>query len=254
MKIVYSSIQFELTRKCNQSCLHCCRGESQNLDLSQDVIDAFVDKNDIHSISSLKFSGGEPTLNGEALEYLVKRLIEKQIEVNSFILSINGLSYNKVLADALTELNQYCGKFSLRPRERYGTLFVSQSQYHKEASQEVIDKFSQLPYFIAPRRIDKIEPQHLLPYGNAAKNNLTTNQPSIDEIIDYDKSINITEYQGETFLVFNYQYISSNGNVLTDGCISYDMMDKYHIGNVMDKSMIEMYSEQPKMLKLARKK
>jgi sulfatase maturation enzyme AslB (radical SAM superfamily) len=234
--------------------LHCCRGDSQNLDLSKNIIDSFIDKNVIYLINTLKFSGGEPTLNGEALEYLVNRLIEKQIIVRSFMMSINGLSYSKELVNALNRLNQYCGRFAETPGEQYGSLFVSQTQYHKKASQEVIDKFSQLPYFAVPRGIQKIEPEDLLPYGNAVKNKLTTNQPNIAEIMDYDKDINIVEYQGETFLVFASQYISSNGNVLNNGCMSYDMMDKYHIGNVTEKSMIEMYSEQPKMLGLAIKK
>lgn len=252
MKIAYSGLQFELTRRCNQSCLHCCRGESQNLDLSEKIVDAFFDKNEVHSINTLKFSGGEPTLNGEILEYLVERLASSNIDVHSFMLSINGLNYSESFVRGLYKLNEHCKKFQTRPRERCGTFWVSQSQYHQPAVQEVINQFSELPFFIVPTRIDFIEPEHLLPYGNAAKNNLTNNQPNLEEVVDYDKSIKIVEYKGETFLVFNYQYISSNGNVLTDGCISYDMMDKYHIGNVTEKSMIEMYSEQPKILQLKR--
>ena len=251
MRIAYLGVQFELTRRCNQNCLHCCRGNSQDLDLSTDVVDAFFDKNDIHSIGSLKFSGGEPTLNGKILEYLITQLVERNIEVFSFMVTINGLSYSESLVTGLNKLNEHCKKYQKRSdREQCGILFVSQSQYHQPALKDVIERFSELPYFIAPIGIDEIESEHLLSYGNAAKNNLTTNQPNLEEVTNYDKSIKITEHEGETFIVFKNQYISSNGNVLTDGCISYDMMDKYHIGNVMEKSMIEMYSEQPKILQL----
>ncbi|MDD3048798.1 MAG: radical SAM protein [Bacilli bacterium] len=250
MRIAYSDIQFELTRKCNQNCWHCCRGESQNLDLSKTVIDAFFDKNEIYSIGTIKFSGGEPPLNGEILEYLVERLDEKKINLHSFFLSINGLIYSEPFVKALNKLNDYCKKISPRPRERCGILLVSQTQYHKPALAEVIEAYKKLSYFIEPTKITILKPEDLLPYGNAYKNNLTTNEQNLNEVTDYDKSIQLVEHQGETFLLFNNQYISSNGNILTDGCISYDMMDKYHIGNVCDKSMVEMYSDQPKMLKL----
>lgn len=253
MRIAYSNIQFELTRRCNQSCLHCCRGKSQNLDLTQEVIDAFFDMNEIHSINTLRFSGGEPTLNGEALEYLVERLSKKNIETNTFILSINGLNYNESFVKGLNKLSDHCSKFARIPRKNYGILFVSQSQFHQKAVVEVIKKFSELSYFIVPSEIQTIDTECLLPYGNAAENKLTTNQPNIDEVIDYDKSIEIVEREGETFLEFNKQYISSNGNILVDGCISYDMMDIYQIGNVKEKSMVDIYSNQPKMLQLRKK-
>ena len=53
--------------------------------------------------------------------------------------------------------------------------------------------------------------------------------------------------------MFEYQYISSNGNILTDGCVSYDIMDSYHIGNVLEKPILEIFSKQPKMLNLKKK-
>lgn len=249
MRIVYSSIQFELTRRCNQSCDHCCRGKSQSVDLSKEVVDAFFDKNDIYSINDLKFSGGEPTLNGSMLEYIVDKIIEKNIPVYHFALSINGLSYSEELVNGLNKLNEYCKQFDTSDLkfERYGFLFISQSQYHRKACDEVIEKLKELPYFLPPNGVNYIESDNLLPYGNAYKNNLTSNIPNIEEVTDYDSTVKIVEYEGEEFIVFKHQYISSNGYVLTDGCISYDMMDKYHIGNVLEKSMIEMFDKKAKI-------
>lgn len=251
MKIVYSRLQFELTRRCNQNCNHCCRGESQNLDLSKDVVDTFFDKNDIHSINHLMFSGGEPTLNGKMLEYIVDKIISKNIPVFWFELSINGLSYSEELVRGLNKLNEYCKNFSnTSSLHRYGGLLVSQTQYHKEAKNDVLEKFSQLPYFIPPNGIDYISSEYLLPYGNALKNRLSSSVQELSGLMDYESSIKITEFNGDNFLVCNYHYISSNGNLLLDGCLSYDMMDKYSIGNVLEKSILDIYSENVKVLSL----
>ena len=68
MKLSYSNLQIELTRRCNQECAHCCRGDAQDLDLTEEIVDAFFEKNEFHSFGRLLFSGGEPTLNGKLLE------------------------------------------------------------------------------------------------------------------------------------------------------------------------------------------
>lgn len=44
MKIYYYQLQFELTRRCNQECAHCCRGEAQNIDIKKEIIDDFFEK------------------------------------------------------------------------------------------------------------------------------------------------------------------------------------------------------------------
>ena len=103
-----------------------------------------------------------------------------------------------------------------------------------------MNRFSQLPFFIVPNGIEKIANENLLPYGNAIKNNLTIKEPDISGITN-NKDIKVVEYEGQTYQVFEYQYISSNGNVLNDGCMSYDMMDKYSVGNVNGQSITDMY-------------
>lgn len=34
-KVIFKSFCFEITRKCNMKCLHCMRGEAQDLNYSQ---------------------------------------------------------------------------------------------------------------------------------------------------------------------------------------------------------------------------
>ena len=240
MKLYYSRLQIELTRRCNQSCAHCCRGEAQNIDLTKEIVDDFFEKNDIYYISNLLFSGGEPTLNGEMLEYFIDKIIEKDIIVYSFMLSINGLSYSKELINGLNKLRDYIILKSDSERYYPGILMISQDQFHKEANKEVIEKLKDLSYF-SP--IDKhiINEEDILPYGRALENGLSKQQPDLSELIDYQKNYRIKEYEGTTYLVIDYQYIAANGNIINNGCESYDLMDEYALGNVQDQSIEEIH-------------
>lgn len=38
--IAVDSLILEITRRCNMKCLHCLRGESENLDMSIKMVDA----------------------------------------------------------------------------------------------------------------------------------------------------------------------------------------------------------------------
>lgn len=157
-----------------------------------------------------------------------------------FMLSINGLSYSEELINGLNKLQNYIISKSKISRHKAGLLMISQDQFHEEANQEVIEKLKDLPYF-SP--IDKhiIKEKNILPYGRALKNGLTKQNPDLSELINYQKNYRIKEYEGATYLIVNYQYISANGNVINHGCESYVLMDEYALGNVQEQSIEEIY-------------
>ena len=117
---------------------------------------------------------------------------------------------------------------------------ISQDQFHKEANKEVIEKLKDLPYF-SPVEKYTIGEKNILPYGRALENGLSKQQPDLSELIDYQKNYRIKEYEGTTYLVIEYQYIAANGNIINNGCESYDLMDEYALGNVQDQSIEEIH-------------
>lgn len=244
MKLYYSRLQIELTRRCNQSCAHCCRGESQDIDLTKEIVDEFFEKNDIYYIGTLLFSGGEPSLNGKTLEYIIDKIIENEITVDMFMLSINGSFYSDELVNGLNKLRDYILLKSERKRYCPGLLMVTQDQFHKEANHKVVEKLQKLSYF-SPIHKHIIEEENILPYGRALVNGLSKEQPDLNELIDYQKNYSIKEYEGDTYLAISYQYISANGNVINDGCQSYDLMDEYALGNIQNQSIEEIYTKGP---------
>lgn len=240
MKIYYSTLQIELTRRCNQECAHCCRGNSQDVDLTKKTIDNFFEKNEIAHIGTLQFSGGEPTLNGKMLDYFVDKIIENNIEVDRFIFGINGLSYSEELIQGLNKLSDHIISKSSRKKKCPGWLIVSQDQFHKEANPEVVEKLSKLPY-LSPIEKTITKERNILPYGRAYQNNLSIQEPTIDNLINYQKNYRINEYLGEEYLVISYQYIAANGNVINSGLESYELMDEYALGNINELKIEDIY-------------
>jgi len=241
VKISYKNIQFEVTRRCNDRCKHCCRGKCQNIDLTKEIVDAFFDNNDIIYIGTISFSGGEPSLNAEIVEYIVDKLIEMKIEYSHFIISTNGLVYSEKLIKALDKLNEYRKVFRCTSNGVYGNFFISDDQFHSKPCVKTIESYSKYKFFNPYRGDRNIDLDNLLPYGYAVENGLTNKQQDLSKITDYKSCCNIINYEGEKYLVFNYQYICSNGNVSIDGGMTYDLMDMYAIGNVTKSTIVDLF-------------
>lgn len=75
MQINVYNLVIEVTRRCNMCCTHCLRGDAQDLDISDEVLET-VARN--IQPSSVTFTGGEPSLNIAAQE--LKTLLEKTFD------------------------------------------------------------------------------------------------------------------------------------------------------------------------------
>lgn len=245
MEIYLNDLQFEITRRCNTLCKHCCRGEAQDVDLSKEVIDAFFDNNNIVWIHRFMLSGGEPTLGATSLEYLVDKIIENSIEVHNFDFSINGLAYDEKFVQALTKLHNYCLTFGKEGQKLAGTFWISEDQFHEPPRDDVLEKYAKVPFF-SPYRVDRLtmmEEKSILPVGRALENGLSLHKLDVEAItergIQYRK---LYDNNNKECLSIPYIYISSNGNVQNDfgSMYSYDLIDTYSFGNVLEQSLEEI--------------
>ena len=94
-KITFDSLEIEVTRRCNMRCPHCMKGEPQDVDIKLEDIDALLDQ--IEMIGILRVTGGEPTLNLDAVEYMAEAIIKRGIPVLQFQIITNGLIYEERL-------------------------------------------------------------------------------------------------------------------------------------------------------------
>ncbi len=93
-----SDLMLEVTRNCTLECEHCLRGDRERKNMSPHVLDAIF--KDITHVGRLLLSGGEPLLAVQTLEYLVKLIKEKNIEVEKITVITNGT----VLSDRLVRV------------------------------------------------------------------------------------------------------------------------------------------------------
>jgi len=245
MEIIYRELGIELTRRCNEKCEHCLRGDAIDSDLSNEVIDALFDNNDIRLIENLYLSGGEPTMNSKAFSYLVDKIIEKKVVVGTYRVIINGTYYDPEFGLAIKKLHEYIDRvgwnklYNVKYANSFGRIGISQDQYHKKAKKEVLDKLSELPSSIVI--LDNLyNSKRLLPYGRALDNDLSSNQPDISKLTNIDGTFIINKYGREGVQIIK-QYICSNGNVCLDPNYPFEVLDEYKIGNVLESPILEMY-------------
>ena len=87
-KLSINSLMIECTRRCNLSCKHCLRGDTQNLNMKPRHISALL-KN-VDYISSVTFTGGEPLLYPQAIDAFIQSVKEFNVDVGNFYIATNG--------------------------------------------------------------------------------------------------------------------------------------------------------------------
>lgn len=92
-KIIWGEVMPEVTRKCQLHCPHCCRGDAQNVDMSKEIVDAFL--NQTAAIRILEFAGGEPTLNIEIMDYWISEMKRRDIPLGGIIVFTNAIELSE---------------------------------------------------------------------------------------------------------------------------------------------------------------
>ena len=102
-EIFVGNLCLEVTRRCNMGCAHCLRGNAENLDMSHEIIDQVLDQVDM--IGQVTFTGGEPSLNMDAIRYFFAQARKCGKLPRSFFVATNGKANQEELAIEL--LKQY---------------------------------------------------------------------------------------------------------------------------------------------------
>lgn len=129
--IIFESLALEITRRCNQKCAHCCRGDAQDVDISNKTIDTLLDN--CSGIFDLFITGGEPTLCPERFRYLLEACKKRQIVIFSMHFITNGSGRTSEMVDVLKDWNEYLLSFYDTPPTLHPLrVCVSLDEFHNE--------------------------------------------------------------------------------------------------------------------------
>ena len=136
-KKINGDLILEVTQRCNMDCDHCLRGKCRNVNITHEIIDATLDK--FGYIGMLTFTGGEPTLNVEAIEYTVEQIKKRGISIGGFYVVTNAQKFSARLVTALLQLYVISDE-----REMCG-LTVSVDEFHDDYDETAYDIYSAYP-------------------------------------------------------------------------------------------------------------
>ena len=218
MKAFCDSLVIEITRRCNMGCAHCMRGEAQNMDISEEVIDATLSK--VDSISSLTLTGGEPSLNTPAIRYIAKKIEKLNIPLGNAYIVTNGKEVSNDFILACLEL------FMLADEPEFNGLALSQDMFHEEVPIENVNKLKQLAAFTAEDKNTDFDRVPLLDLGRARSLNNFAKRGPVHDTFTAIVDNGVLDLSESTLVV------AVNGDLLTEGDYSYENTDNICIGNV----------------------
>lgn len=249
---IIESVALEVTRRCNEKCVHCMRGEPQNIDMNKDVVDNLLERKNI-IIMKLVFSGGEPTLNEDLIIYTIDKIISTGKLVFQIEITTNGKIYSKRIVEKLKEFKQYLKvklpEFSdVIEKDQISCIRISNDQFHK-IDEEVVGKYLKEEELsvIKTGNIDELD-DGLILTGRAKKR-------VFGKYFEYElKDINIREIQSGRFLLKNKFYITARGDITTQGDGTYEDMDILNLGPLENFEFINQKKLKTKKFKKIFKK
>lgn len=253
-KLNFGSIMFEVTRRCNLKCEHCLRGDAENVDMSKEVIDATLDN--VELISFLKLTGGEPFLVPEIIEYLVDSIIQRDILIFAFSTVVNGTIFGERAIrsiDAINKLAKYIKEKNKNIKiDKIAEIIISDDHYHKNNVKEAIEIYNKYTNeyveVIEMKEIDEYKKSNISPEifsgdegwiceGRAKENNIGL---ALEKYKDCHIGCHRCNLENEINCMI---VITAKGNLAFESDLSFENEDKINMGNVMEKSIIEILIE-----------
>lgn len=224
MKKISGDIIFEVTRRCNMICLHCLRGDAQNVDMSMETVDKALDQ--IEYMTSITFSGGEPGLNVGIMKYILDGCKKRNIPIYGFFVATNGGATTPEFIMFMLQLYLYVVQCGGEPEMM--TLALSSDEFHEELEDDEMLLLKGLSFFSEDAKKTDFRKSPLINEGRAKQLNTSYKKR---ELCHYDPTIEVDD--NTVMVVEGYIYFCANGIVRTECDASYDNTD-YDICTVDD--------------------
>jgi len=213
----------EITRFCNMTCPHCLRGDMQRLRIKKEYIDAALSQ--IDYIDTIMFSGGEPSLATDLINYTLKYCRHHNKEVQNFWMATNGSVTKRSFLSSIENWVKYCSD-----NEASG-LRVSIDMYHDWIDKFYFEEFREMMEYEVGKQFyieycgAPDDPKYLYSEGRA-KENYNAGKKTDHELHFYDGKLDAP------------LYINAKGFIMSSCDLSYKSMDvknsKFVIGHISE--------------------
>ena len=138
-KIGINNLIVEVTRKCNLECDHCLRGDAQDMDMQIRYIGKLLEQ--VSYISTVTFSGGEPSLNVPIISYFLHTLKLREVDLGSFYIATNGVAITSDFVITCLQLYTYSAE------KEMCRVDVSNDYYHQVLANYNVEFLQGLSFF-----------------------------------------------------------------------------------------------------------
>ena len=243
-KLSTHNLILEVTRRCNMSCAHCLRGNSQDADMTPEtlrrVFEIFKD------VDEIAFTGGEPSLNVPIINQTIDILEQNGIHPCSFFIATNGKENVDELLQACDRLYKLCHDITnaktleytdirwlhklMNSEEAYGGLALSADPYHEPIPLENVLKLMSRTYFtdVKIQEFKKDPFPQLIRAGSAV---------FLPSELTHEPYISNASASGPD--CFEQVYISADGDILFDSDLDYANQPYYKTGSIYDDDIEE---------------
>lgn len=217
--MTYSDLVIEVTRRCNMACSHCLRGKAENINISDDILNAFFGKIKGSDFRSLTITGGEPSLAVDRIKAVLKYLKKYKISVGHFYMVTNAKycpdSFLKVIFDM----------YMYSEEKELFEISYSNDKFHDDLNEKNIEKLSAFKFFNPKNSEDYPLDEYRLLSEGEAKENYGGNSVPLSHYDFDDDSINDGMF-----------YLNCNGNIVPCCDLSYESqeMEELILCNVND--------------------
>lgn len=224
-----NQLMIEVTRRCNLTCPHCVRGDSQNVDITEDTIRKLFDT--VCFASTLMFTGGEPLMVPHILEMIYAVAKEKGFSWDTFWMATNGVLLTPENFATLIKFVLGSGNME----DYFSGIRISTTEFHEQGG----GGLSEIPYPFNDQQLT----EKMFPFVNyTGEYEQSKYAGYAQQIVAEGRGVevggekspftrfDIHEFQeGDTDL-----YITAKGEVMFGCDFSYDTADKCGIAKIED--------------------
>jgi hypothetical protein len=206
----------EITRRCNFHCDHCLRGEPQNVRMSKKVINAAIEKYAGSYIRSISFTGGEPTLAPDLMEYTLDCVTHHSVNVEGIWFATNGSKPSKKLFDVLGRWIWFLDSLENT------SIKISRDEYHDGLYDEHLSEWMNFcDQHEVTLTLDDESGRNIIGEGRAKDNSLSPKKPNMDLFLEENN-------------LDGFIYVNALGDVLGACDLSYETQKLNIICTVFD--------------------